>query len=122
LETERVVNDTVGGEDVVAFWQPGKASAMGARVIDEARDVGMAALYRRPLEDGTVLTFAWDADAESVVDMETGSVWNVFGEAVAGELTGTQLQQVIAAPHFWFAWAAFHPETLVYGVDDDSVE
>lgn len=122
LEAERVINDTVGGDAIVAFWQPGKASAMGARVIDEARDVGMAALYSRMLEDGTTLTFAWDADAETVTDTETGSVWNVFGEAVEGELTGAQLRQVIAAPHFWFAWAAFHPETFVYGLDDENVE
>jgi hypothetical protein len=28
-----------------------------------------------------------------------------------------QLQQVVAAPHLWFAWAAFQPEARVYGLE-----
>ncbi|MBK8035358.1 MAG: DUF3179 domain-containing protein [Chloroflexi bacterium] len=52
-------------------------------------------------------------------DDQTGSTWNVFGTAVEGTLSGSQLRQELAFPHFWFAWAAFRPETTVYG-DVDS--
>ena len=114
LEAERVINDTVGERDVVAIWQPGAASALGASQIDQAEDVGMAALYSRRL-DNRVLTFE---SANGVIrDLETGSTWNVFGRAVEGELSGTQLEPEFAAPHFWFAWAAFRPETEVYGLE-----
>jgi hypothetical protein len=113
LAGEPVINDTIGETDVVAFWQPGVASALGSGEIATARDIGTAALYNRELDD-QVLTFSLDDDG-LVVDDQTGSVWNVFGEAVEGELTGSSLKQEIAAPHFWFAWAAFRPETLVYG-------
>jgi hypothetical protein len=75
--------------------------------------VGTAALYNREL-NGEVLTFMVDADG-LIRDEETGSVWNVFGRAVEGELAGAQLSREIAGPHFWFAWAAFRPETEVYG-------
>jgi hypothetical protein len=46
-----------------------------------------------------------------ITDTETGSVWNLVGVAVSGELEGTQLEPVIRAVHFWFAWVVFRPET-----------
>ena len=49
------------------------------------------------------------------MDKETGSHWNFFGEAIDGPLVGAKLRQLQAFPHFWFAWAAFHPKTEVYG-------
>lgn len=112
LSEQRVINDTVSGEAVAAFWQPGTTSALDSRVIDESRDVGMAALYSRDL-DGRVLTFALDDDG-AIRDEQTGSTWNVFGTAIEGELADSQLRQLLAAPHFWFAWAAFQPETAVH--------
>ncbi len=45
---------------------------------------------------------------------ETGSEWNVLGEAVAGELEGSRLEPVVSIDHFWFSWAAFRPETRIY--------
>jgi hypothetical protein len=114
LAKEKVVNDTVGGEAVVALWQPGAASALDKFSIDISRDIGMAALYNRKLGN-RVLTFKAD-DKGVIQDEQTKSTWNVFGTAIAGELKGQQLQPMIAAPHFWFAWAAFRPETTVYGL------
>ncbi|MCB9449907.1 MAG: DUF3179 domain-containing protein [Anaerolineaceae bacterium] len=107
-----VIDDTVGEQDIVAFWQPGVKSALGDTVMDNAQDIGTAALFSRAL-DGQTLTFT--ADENGVIhDAETGSTWNAFGTAVAGELSGSQLRQLSAAPHFWFAWSAFHPDTSVY--------
>ncbi|MBK8020230.1 MAG: DUF3179 domain-containing protein [Chloroflexi bacterium] len=113
LAVEQVVNDMAGGDPVVALWQPGAASALDGSTIDSSRDVGMAALYSRIL-DGETLTFMVDADG-AIRDEGTGRRWNVFGEAVEGELAGKRLEPQFAAPHFWFAWAAFRPETRVYG-------
>jgi hypothetical protein len=114
LAKEKVVNDTVGGEAVVALWQPGAASALDKFSIDISRDIGMAALYNRKLGN-RVLTFKAD-DKGLIQDEQTKSTWNVFGTAIAGELKGQGLQPMIAAPHFWFAWAAFRPDTTVYGL------
>lgn len=113
LQEARVINDTVGDLDVVAFWQPGATSALDRSSIDDSRDVGMAALYNRDL-NGEVLMFSINMDGE-IVDNQTSSVWNVFGTAISGELEGSQLEQLRAFPHFWFAWAAFHPDTPLYG-------
>jgi hypothetical protein len=115
LRDQPIVNDTVGGKDVVVFWQPGATSALDGSSIDDSRDIGMAALYDRQL-DGQVLTFNLDGDGV-IRDAETCSAWNIFGQALDGELAGSQLEQETAFPHFWFAWAAFQPETTIYGLN-----
>lgn len=48
-------------------------------------------------------------------DLETGSLWNIKGEAVQGELRGQRLAQVPAYQAYWFAWASFWPNTSVWG-------
>lgn len=115
LAEERVINDTIGEIPVVALWQPGAVSALDNSIVDLSRDVGMAALYSRQIDDDT-LVFKLSDDGQ-IVDEQTGSVWNIFGQAEAGALRGRSLQQLIANPHFWFAWAAFHPDTRIYGIE-----
>lgn len=119
LAEEFVINDSLAETPVVAFWQPGVLSALDRSLIDESRDIGTAALFERKLADGTVLNFSWDAEKQMMLDNETGSTWNLFGEAIEGELAGAELKQIVAAPHFWFAWAAFHPETAIYGIESE---
>jgi hypothetical protein len=111
LEDEPVVHDTVGGEEVVVLFQFGTASALDGSQISDSRDVGAAGVFR-PVADGRALTFT--ADGGDIIDDQTGSKWNVLGRAVEGELAGAQLELVAHANHFWFAWAAFKPETRIY--------
>ena len=47
-------------------------------------------------------------------DVETGTRWNMLGQAIAGPLRGESLEQVPAYNSMWFAWAAYWPETLVW--------
>lgn len=114
LSAERVINDDVEGYAVVACWQPGAVSALDNATIAYSRDVGMAALFSREV-DGRVLTFR-QGDGY-FVDNETGSTWNIFGEAVAGSLIGTRLQSLYGNTHFWFAWSSAHPETQIYNAN-----
>jgi hypothetical protein len=55
-------------------------------------------------------------------DTETGTLWNLRGEAIDGELAGQQLEQVPAYSAYWFAWASFWQNTAVWsaaGVSDN---
>lgn len=113
LAQERVVYDRVGGQDVVVLWVPGTASALSERRIATARDVGAATVWS-PLVGGRRLTLAPAGDA-LFKDRETGSTWNILGQAIAGPLAGSQLAPIVHGNHFWFAWAAFNPDTAVYG-------
>jgi hypothetical protein len=111
LQDQAVINDTVAGQEIVVFWQPGTASALDASSIAEGEDVGAGASFSRILE-GQTLTFSFDG--EKILDDQTGSEWDVFGKAVSGEIAGSQLEPVVSVNHFWFSWAAFRPETRIF--------
>lgn len=106
-----VIQDTQGGQDMVVFHVDGTSSALGARQIAEAEDVGATGVFD-PNWDGQVLSF--QRDGAVFVDDQTGSTWNIVGQAVDGPLAGAQLAPVVHADHFWFSWAAFRPDTIIY--------
>ena len=111
LQQVHVVNDTVGGVNLVVLWAAGTASALDSSTVAGGREVGTANAFTREVE-GQLLTFT--LEGSQIVDNETGSAWNILGQAVSGPLTGRQLTPVVAVNHFWFSWAAFKPETQVY--------
>ena len=100
------------GQDVVIFFEPGQVSALDRGVIEDSKEVGSAGMFV-PVIDGRALTFNYDDGV--ITDNETGSEWDVFGRAISGELAGAQLDPILSHTHFWFAWAAFRPDTTVYG-------
>jgi len=111
LRKSPAINDVVDGKPIAVLWQKGTASALDQDSIDAGRDVGSAGVFSRNLDRRT-LTFR--SKGGTILDEETGSEWNVLGEAVAGELEGKRLEPVVSIDHFWFSWAAFRPETRVY--------
>ena len=111
LEQERAVNHTLGGQDVAVFFKKGTLSALDAGTIALSRDVGATGVFD-PNLDGRKLTFRSDGD--KILDVETGSEWNILGQAVDGELAGSALTPIVHANHFWFAWAAFKLNTTIY--------
>jgi hypothetical protein len=109
-----VASATVGGEGIVVFWVPGTASALDGPNIDDSTDVGATGVFTTTV-DGRQLTFARDGGEDAPIrDRETGSTWSVAGVATAGELSGSRLEPVVHGDHFWFAWAAFSPETTIW--------
>ena len=115
LEKERVVNYTVNNQDLAVFFKSGTLSALDKRSIKESRDVGATGVFERTV-DGQDLTFRFDG--ESFVDDETESIWNIFGQAVEGPLSGQKLKPVFHTNIFWFAIAAFRPDAMIYqGMD-----
>ncbi len=99
LDKVRIVNDRVGGNPVVIIHQP--ASDATTAYIAEA--------------NGKTLRFrATNAEASRLMDIETHSTWNAYGECVGGKLQGTHLKRIILEPEFWFAWSEFHPHTELY--------
>ena len=111
LEQEGAVNYEANGRNIVVLFQPGTASALDQSRIADSRDVGSTGVFDAVL-DGHTLTFRVDGD--SFVDEQTGSAWNVLGQAVSGPLAGKSLTPIVHGNHFWFAWAAFAPEAEIY--------
>jgi hypothetical protein len=60
--------------------------------------------------DGQTLTFR--SEGESLIDLETGSVWDVVrGLAVSGPLEGSSLRAVPSLSSFDWAWEDFYPDS-----------
>jgi Protein of unknown function (DUF3179) len=106
------VDAVVGGGPVVVLWEAGTVSAVNASSIPDSKDIGAAMAFDRRV-GGRVLTF--EATTAGPVDQHTGSLWDITGRAVSGPLAGTRLRPVLATNSFWFDWAAFHPDTRIYG-------
>lgn len=99
LRSVRVVNDSFGGTPVLVVHQP-RSDTTTAFVAKAG---------------GRALTFAAaNADATELVDRETESHWNPYGECVAGRLKGSTLEALILEPEYWFAWSEFHRDTAIY--------
>lgn len=112
IAQEKVIQDNIDGQDVVVFFEPGQVSALDQASIEASKEVGSAGMFI-PEVDGRKLTFA--VQDGQITDKETGSTWDIFGRAIAGELAGAQLEPILSHTHFWFAWAAFRPDTKIYG-------
>lgn len=110
LAEKRVINDTLTGLDLVVWWSPGTRSALDASPIAKSKDIGAVGVFKRSLE-GRVLNFTWDG--RGWVDRETGSRWNLLGQAIQGPLAGRRLEPIPYESALWFAWAAFRPTTQI---------
>jgi len=111
LAEEGAVNYRANGVDVAIFFKFGTNSALGDAQISFAADIGTTAVFNAVFE-GQKLTFT--AVGDGFTDAETGSTWNILGEAIEGPKTGGRLTKIVHSDHFWFAWAAFKPDTLIY--------
>tara|TARA_B100001123_G_scaffold449770_1_gene616636 strand:+ start:255 stop:1373 length:1119 start_codon:yes stop_codon:yes gene_type:complete len=100
---EVFINDTVAGENVVVVYYA------------EGR---LALTFKRDFE-GRSMTFdrinsTDDKFPFMMQDRETGTVWDLLGRGISGELANSQLHQIAAHNTLWFAWANFWQETKVY--------
>lgn len=97
-----VINDLVGSDPVVVLFDAASRTALA---------------YFSQLDD-TPLSFYRVESAGTLpvefMDAETGSRWNMLGEAIAGPLAGRRLAQVPAYNAMWFAWTAYWPDTAVW--------
>ena len=111
LQEEGVINYTAGEMPIAVFHKSGTTSALDASSIADSRDVGSSAVFDANL-DGQTLTFS--VKDGRITDDQTGSVWNILGSAIEGALAGKSLTPVVHGNHFWFAWAVFKPDTIIY--------
>lgn len=91
-----VVADELAGYPVAVFADPSNDFALAFSAV----------------VDGEQLTF--EVADGTIVD-EGGSEWDLSGAAVAGPRQGTRLQYVTSFVTEWYGWAAYYPETSIYG-------
>lgn len=101
-----VVNDTLAGVPVAVFVESDTQTALAVSRI----------------ADGQTLTFeARKIDGETrpaFFDKETGTRWSLEGAAEAGSLKGKTLARLDNHLSQWYGWAAYYPDTSIFGRDD----
>jgi hypothetical protein len=91
-----VINDRIGETPVVIFG---------------SADGPSGAAYM-PVVEEQLLTFSFEAG--EIHDQQTGSTWNMAGQAIAGELAGSELEPVASRSTFWFSLIAAFPDLELY--------
>ncbi len=94
VKEKGLVNFFLGPYPLLAVYDP----TLGTVRVYDRTVWGEPALFR--LEDG------------QIVDIDSQSRWNMDGVAVAGNLKGASLEPLFGIYAFWFAWAAFYPDTI----------
>lgn len=108
---------TGGSSGAVELENLRKRGVLAGRVGDAAvvwiAWVGQgAAAYRTEL-NGTQVDLARGGDG-TLADEVTGSHFDPgSGEFISGDLAGQSLERLPAMRAYWFAWAAFHPGTVL---------
>ncbi len=102
LDRHEIVNGYIGDLPIAVTWCPLCGSGL---------------VYRRQFGDELQLFrvsgFLHNSDLV-MFDEATRSLWGqISGEAIAGPLTGTQLEAVQATITEWAQWREAHPDTLV---------
>jgi thiol-disulfide isomerase/thioredoxin len=99
VKSRGAVNDTVAGVPVVVLARGEFEAAAFARTVD-----------------ARTLTFRAAVSPDAMMeDAETGSAWSAEGVAVRGPLQGRRLTRVDGYVVEWHVWAAYNPDTDVYG-------
>lgn len=111
LRKRGVLMDSAGGVRIAIFYQPGTVSALGGPSIPDNTDIGATGVFKAALGDRTL---SFRSDGRAFVDDQTGSRWDLLGRGVSGALAGQRLAPVVHGDYFWFAWAAFQPQSRIY--------
>jgi hypothetical protein len=93
------LNDTVGGRPILVTYH---------------EELRTARAFDRQVEGQTLTFSVSDPDSRTFgfTDEETGSSWDVDGEAWAGPMAGKRLEALADAyTVFWFAWSIYYRQT-----------
>lgn len=106
----KVINDSFENKNLVLFFNDNVTSALDKSDIATSKKSGSVLMYSSMLNNKK-LEFYYD---RGIYDKQSNSKWNIFGVAIEGELKGQQLKPLTSGTHFWFAWAVFKPDTIIY--------
>ena len=108
LIQQGVLEIDLGTEPITVWHLPGTRSGIDAQNHAESQDVGSVAVFSRTFE-GKTLSF--ERIPTGFRDKTTGSIFNVLGQAISGELEGSRLTQLEFLDTFWFSWSFFEPDS-----------
>lgn len=96
-----VVNDTMGSVPIAVFF---KANSATMTAVSRVVDGQTLTLEARKEPHGRIAFY----------DRETGTQWNIEGEAEKGPLAGKELRRLDSYMSEWYGWVAYFPQTSIY--------
>ncbi len=103
LQTARLVNDTVGGVNVVVVASP---ESRAGRIYERGE------LTFAPADDDDT-----DLPPTTLLD-DNGARWMVTEEGLIADANPEhRLPRIPSITSFWFGWFQYHPDTEIYGQD-----
>ena len=84
-------------------------------VVVGSKESNFIVSYYTKLDDGTTLEFqAVQNQLPVILKDNEGNSWDIFGQAVEGIRLGQNLKPTKSFIAYWFAWAAFYPNTDIH--------
>jgi hypothetical protein len=99
LRDERVLNDTLAGQNLVVVLEDGN---YGARAYARDQHSFVPA----------------SPDTTTVLQDESGALWQVTEGALIGP-QGEELPRLPGHMAYWFGWYSFYPQTAIYGLEGE---
>ncbi len=139
LSAKGAINFELEGLSLTAWHIAGTNSALDTSEIARGIDIGSVAVFERQIDscalpedagnafgtgtdssgtDGSdcgIKILEFELVEGEIRDKQTESVWNIFGEAISGDLAGSGLTPREFLDTFWFAWSGFNPDTSITG-------
>ena len=94
-----LIEDTFNGESVV--------------VAGDAQKNIMVA-FEKKLPDGSIPDFTIDNSGSGLLKDQFGNIWDAFGEAVSGPLSGQKIRSPQFIIGYWMAFGSFYPNAEIY--------
>lgn len=118
-ETTRKTND----EPSARTDAPGDVDDSPVTVMPGGERVRASDVDLPAVDDNAGGQGVWVPEAGDFVlrDRQTGSYWNLRGEAYRGPLKGETLEQVSAFNSFWFAWSVFYHGSEIWQRDAENI-
>ncbi len=104
LRQSRVINDTIGGVNIVITASPKTRSAR----VYQSNELTFTASNDGP-----------DAAAPAMLIDQTGAGWQVTEESLtSADSSANALPRLTSQTSFWFGWYQYHPDTTIYQAGD----
>ena len=96
LLSDRIITDSIDGDPLIVVLEKDSASfhVFNRKYMDE--------------------TLNFNLDADTMIDINSASKWNMQGECFDGKYKGAKLSKLSAYQEFLHSWEYFHPTALRY--------
>ena len=102
----KIFNDSVDNVPIAVFGD--KASRMMRAFFSSVNGQNLTFKFKSGTESGNLNNVRF-------IDDQTGSTWNLSGEAIDGTLKGERLERPDSFVAYWFAWSAFNRSSELWG-------